>query len=90
MRCGSLLHSGESVDAATQLAGCGNSGNASEPHVHFQLMDRARFVIAAGLASPSRFPELISQITGLLSEASIELGRIEAADKPAGDHSRRW
>jgi hypothetical protein len=39
---------------------------------------------------PPRFPELISQITRLLSNATIELGRIEAADKRAGDHSRRW
>jgi murein DD-endopeptidase MepM/ murein hydrolase activator NlpD len=85
-----VLHSGEHVDAATQLAECGNSGNASEPRVYFQLMDRSRFRIAAGLASPSRFPELISQITRLLSNATIDLGRIEAADKRAGDHSRRW
>jgi hypothetical protein len=33
------------------------------------------------MASPSRFPELISQITRLLSNASIELARIQAADK---------
>jgi hypothetical protein len=51
-----VLHSGEHVDAATQLAECGNSGNASEPHVHFQLMDWSRFRIAAGLASPVPIP----------------------------------
>ena len=79
-----MLHSGEHVDTSTQLAECGNSGNASEPRVHFQLIDRSHASpFAAGLASPSQFPELISQITRMLSNATIELGRIEAADKRA-------
>ncbi len=32
-----------------QIARCGNSGNFSEPHLHFQLMDQPRPSIAAGL-----------------------------------------
>jgi murein DD-endopeptidase MepM/ murein hydrolase activator NlpD len=35
------------------LAECGNSGNSSEPHLHFQLMDTARTAFATGL--PFRF-----------------------------------
>jgi Peptidase family M23 len=50
LRRGSVLvRPGEHVDAGTQLAECGNSGNTSEPHVHFQIMDRSQFMIAAGL-----------------------------------------
>lgn len=41
--------------AGRQLAECGNSGNSSEPHIHFQLMDTSRAAFAAGL--PFRFTE---------------------------------
>lgn len=37
---GSLaVRAGERVRAGQTLARCGNSGNSTEPHVHFQLMD---------------------------------------------------
>lgn len=39
--------------ADEQLAECVNSGNSTEPHVHFQLMDRAQPAFATGL--PFRF-----------------------------------
>ena len=44
---------GQHVRAGDQIAECGNSGNASEPHLHFQLMDHPSIAIAAGL--PFRF-----------------------------------
>lgn len=44
---------GERVRAGQQIAECGNSGNSSEPHLHFQLMDHRRVWVAAGL--PFRF-----------------------------------
>lgn len=40
---------GQRVEAGQQLAECGNSGNTSEPHLHFQLMDSPRASFAAGL-----------------------------------------
>ena len=40
---------GDLVDAGTVLGAVGNSGNSSEPHLHVQLMDRARAEEAAGL-----------------------------------------
>lgn len=40
---------GDAVRAGELLAECGNSGNTSEPHVHFQLMDAPRPSVAAGL-----------------------------------------
>lgn len=48
-----IVRVGDRVRVGDQLAECGNSGNTSEPHVHFQLMDRASIYVAAGL--PFRF-----------------------------------
>lgn len=36
-----------------RLADCGNSGDSSEPHLHFQLMDHRSVLLAGGL--PFRF-----------------------------------
>lgn len=50
LRRGSLLVSvGERVTAGQEIAGCGNSGNSSEPHLHFQLMDGPDPETARGL-----------------------------------------
>ncbi|KAB8158345.1 peptidoglycan DD-metalloendopeptidase family protein [Streptomyces sp. 3MP-14] len=40
---------GERVRAGQELARCGNTGNSSEPHLHFQLMDRPHPDTACGL-----------------------------------------
>ena len=40
---------GQQVNLGQELAACGNSGNSSEPHLHFQLMDSQRLAFAAGL-----------------------------------------
>jgi hypothetical protein len=40
---------GERVTAGQPIARCGNSGNSTEPHVHAQLMDRARPAVAQGV-----------------------------------------
>jgi murein DD-endopeptidase MepM/ murein hydrolase activator NlpD len=44
---------GQRVRAGDPIAECGNSGNATEPHLHFQLMDHPVIAVAAGL--PFRF-----------------------------------
>lgn len=40
---------GDAVRAGQHLGDCGNSGNSSEPHLHIQLMDHPRVLVAAGL-----------------------------------------
>jgi Peptidase family M23 len=57
LRRGSVrVRSGERVARGQQLAECGNSGNTTEPHLHFQLMDHPSVLLAAGL--PMRFDRL--------------------------------
>jgi murein DD-endopeptidase MepM/ murein hydrolase activator NlpD len=54
LRRGSVdVRPGDRVRAGDPVASCGNSGSSTEPHVHFQLMDDPRPLLAAGL--PFRF-----------------------------------
>jgi murein DD-endopeptidase MepM/ murein hydrolase activator NlpD len=40
---------GQRVRGGDPIAECGNSGNTTEPHLHFQVMDRPGVAFAAGL-----------------------------------------
>lgn len=52
-RHSAAVRPGDRITAGQQIARCGNSGNSTEPHLHFQVMDRSRPAFAAGL--PFRF-----------------------------------
>ncbi|MFF2778678.1 M23 family metallopeptidase [Streptomyces sp. NPDC058052] len=50
LRRGSLrVRPGDRITAGQPLAACGNSGNSTEPHVHFQLMDGPDLDTARGV-----------------------------------------
>ena len=40
---------GESVKRGQKIALCGNSGNTSEPHIHFQIQQGKSFLMSASL-----------------------------------------
>ena len=58
---------GEAVRAGDVIALCGNSGNSSEPHLHFQLIDHPREVIAAGVPFVFSEPGVASEGPGRLA-----------------------
>jgi hypothetical protein len=50
LRAGSLrVQVGQEVTSGQHLADCGNSGNATQPHVHVQVMDSRNPTVARGL-----------------------------------------
>ncbi|MFE1402164.1 M23 family metallopeptidase [Streptomyces sp. NPDC058770] len=56
LRRGSLrVTAGDRVTAGQEIAECGNSGNSSEPHLHFQLMDGPDIMTAHGLPFAWRY-----------------------------------
>lgn len=68
-RHSAMVRPGERVTAGQPIARCGNSGNSSEPHLHFQLMDHARPTFAAGL--PFEFPGGVPANGELLVEGVV-------------------
>ena len=58
LRLGSLkVKAGEKVSAGQPIAECGNSGNTSEPHLHYHLQDTGKFGDGDGL--PAQFRDVV-------------------------------
>lgn len=58
------VRKGQRVLRGQAIAKCGNSGNTSEPHVHFQLNDGRSFFASAGL--PIRFGGVLAKENGIV------------------------
>jgi len=59
LRQGSVrVKRGDKVSAGTELGRCGNSGNTSEPHLHFHLQNHPRFGEGDGL--PALFQNYVA------------------------------
>lgn len=63
------------------IAKCGNSGNTSEPHLHFQLNDGKSFFASAGL--PVRFKNVLATGNGKNASCGIYLKRSVCEKQPA-------
>ncbi|MEV1025495.1 M23 family metallopeptidase [Streptomyces sp. NPDC050264] len=84
LRRGSLaVRPGDRVRAGQELARCGNSGNSTEPHVHFQLMDGPDPDSAAGL--PFRWSGVVVPAGGeTFTVDRAQADRVQADPAPAG------
>lgn len=51
-----LVKKGDAVKRYQKLAECGNSGNTTEPYIHFHVQNRKGFVLSAGL--PIEFKDI--------------------------------
>ncbi|GAF11138.1 peptidase, M23/M37 family [Bacillus sp. JCM 19046] len=52
-----VVREGDAVAQGQALATCGNSGNSSEPHIHFQIMNSAQFEFTRSLRIQFEFEE---------------------------------
>lgn len=64
---------GDKVCRGQQIACCGNSGNTSEPHIHFQVQQGKSFLFSASL--PIWFTKIINYITSK-ADSHISRGQI--------------
>ncbi|MFB7497004.1 M23 family metallopeptidase [Streptomyces sp. NPDC056161] len=87
LRRGSLRVSvGDRVSAGQRLADCGNSGNSSEPHLHFQLMDGPDPVTARGVPFEWRYVDDDGETrTGVPGDGTCF---VPAPVRPAGEPTR--
>ncbi|MBJ7329026.1 MAG: M23 family metallopeptidase [Solirubrobacteraceae bacterium] len=67
---------GQRIASGDRVGACGNSGNSSEPHLHFQLMDHPRPFVAAGL------PFTLRRALGDRSAPPFVPGNDEVLDVP--------
>ncbi|XRQ10120.1 M23 family metallopeptidase [Actinomadura welshii] len=82
MRRGSVrVRKGDRVRAGDVLGEVGNSGNSSEPHLHFHLMDRPRPLAAAGV--PFAFRHESGDGTGAVVPGGRRPFVLSAAPEPA-------
>lgn len=73
---------GENVTTGQLLGLCGNSGNSSEPHLHYQLQDGPKFGDADGL--PAQFRNYVADDKVVTSGEPLRGQRIShAARQPA-------
>ena len=72
LQSGLQVKVGQRVAAGQQLGLCGNSGNSSEPHLHFQLQDGPDPLRARGL--PVRFGDFTLRFARLRLHVSADSG----------------
>lgn len=78
LKSGSIaVKTGEAVLAGQKIGECGHSGHSSEPHLHFQLQNRADFFMAVSL--PIRFYNFERVLDN--NQECVELGFVKKDQK---------
>ena len=54
------VKAGDAVVAGERIGACGNSGNTSEPHLHYQLQDAADMMAPGTLGFPAQFTDYVA------------------------------
>jgi Peptidase family M23 len=73
LRAGSVgVRRGDTVTAGQPVAGCGNSGNSTQPHLHMQVMDSGHLLDARGL--PVAFRDYLAWSRGASVPREVTLG----------------
>ncbi len=72
--------SGDAVHAGDRIGDCGNSGNSSEPHLHYQLQDGPAFGASAGL--PAQFSNYVADDQPVARGEPTRGQRIRPATQP--------
>jgi murein DD-endopeptidase MepM/ murein hydrolase activator NlpD len=86
LRQGSVkVKAGDKVKTGDELGRCGNSGNTSEPHLHFHLQDAPSFGNGEGL--PAFFNDYVAD--GTLVPRGEPVKGQEIAPAPSGQTPRR-
>src|SRR5262249_25453278 len=74
---GSLaVHEGQAVTSGQIVGRCGNSGNSSEPHLHYHLQNGPRFGDADGL--PAQFRDYLVDGHAVVSGEPVQGQTVEA------------
>lgn len=88
LRHGSLrVGAGEQVAAGQPLGECGNSGNSSHPHLHYQLMDGPDVRTARGLPLAWHHRDATGAERTDVPANTEEFTPIPAAPRPAGERA---
>ena len=67
------VEEGDIVQQGDVIGRCGNSGNSSEPHIHFQVMDKARVVRAKSFRI--RFADSSTPVQGDIAKPTLDPDR---------------
>ncbi len=79
---------GDAIRAGQVVAGCGNTGNTTEPHLHVQLMEHPNVLFAAGLPMAFGSFEVDGQTRNGLPANSQPFVAAPAVPSGTGDEQR--